>query len=132
AACDAKDVDLAVTAARNTFEAGEWRKLPPVERKERMLVWARQIEIHTDEIALLETLETGKPISQTTTVDVPGLVNGLRWYAESLDKVYGQTAPNGDNCVCLVDREPVGVVAAVVPWNYPLIIAGWKIGPALG
>ena len=131
-ACDEADVDRAVTAARRCFAAGDWRDRAPAERKTRMLAWANAIEAHTDEIALLETLETGKPIGQTTTVDVPGLVGGLRWYAETLDKLYGETAPNGRDSVCIVDREPVGVVAAVVPWNYPLIIAGWKIGPALG
>lgn len=132
AACDTADVDLAVSSARRSFESGEWRDLPPTERKSRMLAWADAIEAQLDDIALLETLETGKPIGQTTTVDVPGLVGGLRWYAESLDKLYGETAPNGASSVCLVDREPIGVVAAVVPWNYPLIIASWKIGPALG
>ncbi|QFU01127.1 Aldehyde dehydrogenase PuuC [Halomonas sp. THAF5a] len=132
AACQAQDVDRAVANARKTFNAGTWRDLPPAERKARMLAWAQLIERHADEIALLETLETGKPISQTTSVDVPGLVGGLRYYAEALDKLYGETAPNGPSSVCMIDREPVGVVAAVVPWNYPLIIAGWKIGPALG
>lgn len=132
AACQAEDVDRAVAHARATFNAGTWRDLPPAERKARMLAWAQLIEHHADEIALLETLETGKPISQTTSVDVPGLVGGLRYYAEALDKLYGETAPNGPSSVCMIDREPVGVVAAVVPWNYPLIIAGWKIGPALG
>lgn len=131
-ACTEADVNRAVSTARHTFDTAQWRSLGPVERKTRMLAWAEAIEAHTDEIALLETLETGKPISQTTTVDVPGLVGGLRWYAEALDKLYGETAPNGDESVCLVDREPVGVVAVVVPWNYPLVIAGWKIGPALG
>ncbi len=131
AACDTADVDQAVAIARRTFEDGEWRNLPPTERKARMLAWADAITAHADEIALLETLETGKPIGQTTSVDVP-LVGGLRWYAEALDKLYGETAPNGASSVCLVEREPVGVVAAVVPWNYPLIIAGWKLGPALG
>ncbi|MES3676612.1 aldehyde dehydrogenase [Halomonas elongata] len=132
AACDTADVDRAVAIARRTFEAGEWRNLPPAERKARMLAWADAITAHADEIALLETLETGKPIGQTTSVDVPGLVGGLRWYAEALDKLYGETAPNGASSVCFIEREPVGVVAAVVPWNYPLIIAGWKLGPALG
>ncbi|WP_136248239.1 aldehyde dehydrogenase [Halomonas borealis] len=132
AACQAEDVDRAVASARTTFEAGSWRDLPPAERKAKMLDWAARIEAQAPDIALLETLETGKPIAQTTTVDVPGLADGLRFYAESLDKLYGETAPNGPTSVCMVDREPVGVVAAVVPWNYPLIIAGWKIGPALG
>ncbi|RAR63028.1 gamma-glutamyl-gamma-aminobutyraldehyde dehydrogenase [Onishia taeanensis] len=132
AACQAEDVDRAVALARRTFNAGTWRDLAPTERKARMLDWAALIEDHLDEIALLETLETGKPISQTTSIDVPGLIGGLRFYAEALDKLYGETAPNGPDSVCMIDREPVGVVAAVVPWNYPLIIAGWKIGPALG
>ncbi|GEN25172.1 aldehyde dehydrogenase [Halomonas cupida] len=132
AACQASDVDRAVAIAREGFASGEWRDLPPTERKTCMLAWASAIDAHTDEIALLETLETGKPITQTTSVDVPGLVSSLRWYAEALDKLYGETAPNGATSLCIVDREPVGVVAAVVPWNYPLIIAGWKIGPALG
>lgn len=129
--CNANDVDAAVQAARQTFEAGEWRGLDGAERKRLMQRWAGLIREHGDELALLETLDTGKPIGQTTTADVPACAATLDWYAEVIDKLYDEVAPTGGDSLTTITREPMGVVAAVVPWNYPLIIASWKIGPAL-
>jgi acyl-CoA reductase-like NAD-dependent aldehyde dehydrogenase len=131
AACDSSDVDLAVMAARRSFEAGVWRDLAPTVRKTIMLEWVRLIREHTAELALLETLDTGKAIKETVRVDVPGCANAIQWYAECIDKLYDEIAPNGNSSLVMVTREPIGVVAAIVPWNYPLIISSWKLGPAL-
>ncbi|PPC73993.1 aldehyde dehydrogenase PuuC [Pokkaliibacter plantistimulans] len=131
ASCDSNDVDLAVAAARRAFNSGEWSELAPKARKAILLRWVELIREHKEELALLETLDTGKPIAETLRVDAPSCAEAIAWYAEAIDKIYDEVAPNGPSTVALVSREPVGVVAGVVPWNYPLIISGWKIGPAL-
>ncbi|MTV27687.1 aldehyde dehydrogenase family protein [Nitriliruptoraceae bacterium ZYF776] len=125
------DVDRAVVAARTAFEDGRWRDRAPSERKAVLLAVADLVADHADELALLETLDTGKPIGDTTTVDAPSAAATLRWYAEAADKVYGEVAPTGPDALATITAEPVGVVGAVVPWNYPLIITAWKLGPAL-
>ena len=130
--CAAGDVDEAVAAAVREFAAGTWRDYSPAKRKAIMRRWADLVREHRDELALLETLETGKPIGDTRRVDVPACAATIDWYAEALDKLYDEVAPTGKDAVTTITREPIGVVAAVVPWNYPLIIAAWKIGPALG
>jgi acyl-CoA reductase-like NAD-dependent aldehyde dehydrogenase len=130
-ACGAEDVDRAVEAARAAFDDGRWRDRAPAERKAVLLRFADLVEEHRDELALLETLDTGKPIGDTTSVDAPGVATTLRWYAEAADKLYGEVAPTGPDALATITREPVGVVAAIVPWNYPLIITAWKLGPAL-
>jgi len=127
----AADVDDAVAIAAARFEAGVWADRDPAERKAVMLRFADGIRAHAERLALLETLETGKPISQTQAVDVPACAGTIQWYAECLDKLYDEMAPGGHEAVIAIRREPVGTVAAIVPWNYPLIIASWKIGPAL-
>ncbi|MDX2004353.1 MAG: aldehyde dehydrogenase [Meiothermus sp.] len=131
AACDAEDVDRAVVAARRAFESGVWRDLKPAERKSAMLRWASLIRENLTELALLETLDTGKAIKESVNVDVASCAAAIQWYAECTDKLYDEVAPNGPTSLVMVTREPVGVVAAVVPWNYPLIISSWKIGPAM-
>lgn len=131
AACDQADIDRAVKAARRAFEQGVWSQLKPTERKQIMLRWVQLIRENLAELALLETLDTGKPIKESLAVDVPSCANALQWYAECIDKLYDEMAPNGPSSLVMVTREPVGVVAAVVPWNYPLIITAWKLGPAL-
>jgi acyl-CoA reductase-like NAD-dependent aldehyde dehydrogenase len=128
---DAADVDRAVAAARTAFDDGRWRDLPPRQRKRTLLAFADAIDAHADELALLESLDVGKPISDALTVDVPGCADTIRWYAEAIDKRYDEVAPTGPEALALIRREPVGVVGAVVPWNYPLIISAWKLGPAL-
>ncbi len=128
---DSADVDAAVSAARRAFDDGRWRDLSPRARKRRLLAFADSIDAHTDELALLESLDVGKPIGDALRVDVPGCANTIRWYAEAIDKVYDEVAPTGPSALALVRREPVGVVGAVIPWNYPLILAAWKIAPAL-
>jgi acyl-CoA reductase-like NAD-dependent aldehyde dehydrogenase len=129
--CDAFDVDAAVAAARRAFDDGRWRNRSPRSRRRALLAFADAIEAHRDELALLESLDVGKPITDARRVDVPGCANTIRWYAEAVDKIYDEVAPTGPDALALIRREPAGVVGAVVPWNYPLILAAWKIGPAL-
>jgi len=131
AACDKEDVDRAVQAARAAFEDGRWSRLAPARRKKVMLRWAELLEKHATELALLETLDMGKPIGDSARIDIPAVVNCLRWNAEAVDKIYDEIAPTGDDAVAMLVREPIGVVAAVVPWNFPLLMAAWKMGPAL-
>lgn len=131
AECGAADVDRAVAAARREFEQGPWRRMGPGERKAIMLRWAELIREHADELALLESLEAGKPISNTTSGDIPGCAATIAWYAECTDKLYDEVAPTGPGGLTTITREPIGVTAAIVPWNYASIIASWKLGPAL-
>lgn len=131
AACEAADIEHAVQAARRAFEAGAWRNTAPAERKRVLLKFADLIEANAAELALLETLDMGKPIRYSNIVDIPASVRCLRWYAEAVDKLYDQVAPTAPQVLATITREPVGVVAAVVPWNFPLLMATWKIAPAL-
>ncbi len=130
-ACGAADVDRAVTVARRAFDDGPWRGMAPAERKRVLQRFADLVDEHREELALLETIETGKPIRDTTRVDAPSAASTIRWYAEAVDKVYGEVAPTAADALATITREPVGVVTAIVPWNYPLIITAWKLGPAL-
>jgi 4-guanidinobutyraldehyde dehydrogenase/NAD-dependent aldehyde dehydrogenase len=131
ASTDTADVGRAVAAARRAFDSGAWSRQAPRERKRVLLRFAQLIEQHTEELALLETLDMGKPIADSLAVDVPATVRCITWYAESIDKLYDEVAPTGHDALALITREPVGVVGAIVPWNFPLIMAAWKIGPAL-
>ena len=131
AATDAPDVDRAVAAARRAFESGAWSRRAPAERKRVLQRFAELILAHRDELALLETLDMGKPIADSLAVDIPATARCIAWYAEAVDKVYDEIAPTAPEALALITREPIGVVAAIVPWNFPLIMAAWKIGPAL-
>ncbi|MFV0924459.1 aldehyde dehydrogenase family protein [Pseudomonas palmensis] len=131
AQCAKADVDLAVAAARRSFEAGVWSELAARERKAVLLKWAALLEAHTDELALLETLDSGKPIADTIGADLPGTIYCLRWFAELIDKVHGEVPATDPQFFGTVTQQPLGVVAAVVPWNYPLLMAAWKFAPAL-
>lgn len=131
AACQSEDVDLAVKAARDVFEAGDWRDASPDHRKSVLLAFANKIREHAEELALLETLDMGKPITDSLTVDIPLSANCISWFAETIDKSYDEVAPTGSNALAMITREPMGVVAAVIPWNFPLLMAAWKMGPAL-
>jgi gamma-glutamyl-gamma-aminobutyraldehyde dehydrogenase/4-guanidinobutyraldehyde dehydrogenase/NAD-dependent aldehyde dehydrogenase len=131
AACDAEDVNRAVAAARAAFEDGRWSRRDPVERKRVLLAFADLIRAHRDELALTETLDMGKPISMSLAVDVRATASCFTWYAEAIDKIYDEIAPTGERDLALITREPLGVVAAVVPWNFPMIMAAWKLAPAL-
>ena len=131
AAGDTADVDRAVKAALKTFEAGVWSEMNPRDKKAIMLKWADLIREHQVELALLETLDVGKPISDSMNVDVMGAARTVQWYGEAIDKTYDEIAPAPRNALAMITREPLGVIGAVVPWNYPMIIASWKVAPAL-
>jgi acyl-CoA reductase-like NAD-dependent aldehyde dehydrogenase len=126
-----EDVDRAVRAARRAFDDGRWALADPLERKRVLLRLAGLIDEHAEELAQLESTDVGHPISDARGVDVPGARKCFAWYAEAIDKVYGEIAPTGADALALVQREPLGVIGAVVPWNYPLIITAWKLAPAL-
>jgi gamma-glutamyl-gamma-aminobutyraldehyde dehydrogenase len=129
AACNAADVDFAVGKAREAF-AG-WAATHPSERKEILRDLAKLMHRNRHELAVMESLESGKPIADCEGIDVPEAINCIRWHAEAVDKIYDQTAPAGDDAIAMIVREPVGVVGAVLPWNFPILMLAWKIGPAL-
>ena len=131
ASCKSADVDLAVAAARAAFNSRVWAGKSPKERKQTMIKFADLILANRDELALLETLDMGKPITASLNVDVNSAANSLRWFGEAIDKVYDEIAPTADNTLAMITREPIGVVGAIVPWNYPMLMACWKIAPAL-
>ena len=129
--CGIEDADHAVGIARATFEGGVWADMAPADRKMVLVRWAELIEDHADEIALLECLDVGKPISDTTGVDVPAAARTIRWSGEAIDKVYDEIPPTPADSLALVQRLPLGVVAAIVPWNFPLSTTAWKLAPSL-
>ena len=131
AKCSDKDVDRAVVAARNAFESGVWSKTTPAHRKAVLLRLAQLIDEHTEELALLEALEAGKPIGECLGLDIPESAACIRWHAEVTDKRYDALSPSGADVVSMITREPIGVVGAVLPWNFPALMLAWKIGPAL-
>ena len=131
AACDSDDVDRAVRGARAAFESGVWSRIAPKQRKRVLVRLAELIREHRDELALLETLDMGKPIRDSRAVDVPLAAECIAYYGEAIDKMYDEVAPTGPGDVVTIVREPLGVVGAVVPWNFPLLMASWKVGPAL-
>ncbi len=130
-ACSDIDVDHAVQVARRSFESGPWARMQPKERKAVLLRLSELIMTHRGELALLDSLSMGKPVMDAYNVDVPGAAHVFAWYAESLDKLYDQVAPTGPGTLATITRVPLGVIAAVVPWNFPLDMAAWKLAPAL-
>jgi gamma-glutamyl-gamma-aminobutyraldehyde dehydrogenase/4-guanidinobutyraldehyde dehydrogenase/NAD-dependent aldehyde dehydrogenase len=131
ARCGELDADAAVASARAAFEDGRWAGKAPAERKRVLVRFADLMLAHREELALLETLDMGKPIRYSLSVDVQLAQNCIRWYGEAIDKLYDDIAPSPQDSLALITREPVGVVAAIIPWNYPMLMAAWKIGPAL-
>jgi len=129
--CGVEDAEVAVKSARKTFEAGTWCDMAPSDRKMVLVRWAELVERNADELALLECLDVGKPISDTLNVDVPAAARTLRWSGEAIDKVYDEIPPTPADTLALVQRLPLGVVAAIVPWNFPLSTTAWKLAPAL-
>ena len=125
------DIDRAVASARAAFASGVWSKLSPSARGAALIRFAALIEENAEEIALLETLDMGKPISDSLAVDLSLSIGCIRWYGESIDKIYDEIAPTPGSAVSLMRRVPLGVVGAVVPWNFPLMMAAWKIAPIL-
>jgi len=131
AAGEQLDVERAVASARAAFRRGNWAQQEPRARKRVLLKLAELMLANKDELALLETLDTGKPIADSLSVDIPSSANCIRWYAEAVDKIYDEVAPTGPRALATITREPMGVVGAIVPWNFPLLMATWKIGPVL-
>lgn len=131
ARCTSTDADLAVNAAKTAFQAGTFSQLAPAKRKQVLLNFAQLIEDNAEELALLESLDMGKPIRFSLAIDVKHAANSLRWTAEAIDKFYGELAPTAPNQLGLISYQPVGVVACIVPWNFPLLMACWKFAPAL-
>ena len=131
ARCGEADVDAAVSAARLAFEDRRWRGMSPVQRKKVMIKFSDLLLLHGDALALTETLDMGKPVKYARSVDVNSAANCIRWYGEAVDKIYDEIAPTASTALALITREPVGVVGVIVPWNYPMIMAAWKIAPAL-
>ena len=131
ASCDAADIGQAVSSARRAFEAGHWSRRAPAARKKVLLRFAELIRKHREELALTETLDMGKPITDSLKIDIPAAANCIAWYAEAIDKIYDEIAPTSHDSLALITREPAGVVGAIVPWNFPLLMACWKLSPAL-
>ena len=131
AACDAADVDLAVVKAREAFEDGRWSCMHPSARKDILIRFAKLLTRNARELAVMESLDSGKTIYDCETVDIPETISCIKWHAEAIDKIYDQVAPASDDHIAMIVREPVGVVGLVLPWNFPLLMLAWKIGPAL-
>ncbi len=129
--CDAADVDLAVAAARRSFEEGVWSRVAPEERKATLLRLAELVRAHAEELAVLESIDSGKTIKDCLNEigeEVPAF---FQWYAELTDKSFGKVAPTGEKTVAMVVKEPIGVAGLILPWNFPLLMAAWKLAPAL-
>ena len=129
--CNATDVDFAVQKAREAFEQGFWSKMHPSERKNILIRLCKLLTRNRRELAVMESLDSGKPILDCETIDLPETIHCIKWHAEAIDKIYDQTAPALDDAISMIVREPIGVVGIVLPWNFPLMMLAWKIGPAL-
>lgn len=127
----AEDIDRAVASARAAFDDGRWSRRSPAARKKILLRFAALVESNAVQLALLESLDMGKPVGDALGVDVPGTVRCLSWTAEAVDKVYGEVAATGPKELGLITREALGVIGAIVPWNFPMLMASWKLAPAL-
>ena len=125
------DVARATAAARRAFDDGRWSRQSPSARKAVLLRLAALIEAHANELAVLGVRDNGTEIGMALRAEPLSAAQTFRWYAEALDKLYGEIAPTAENVLALIHREPVGVVAAIVPWNFPLMIGAWKLAPAL-
>ena len=131
AACDEEDVDYAVKKARQAFDSGVWSRLHPSARKDIMIKWVKRLKRNRYELAVLESLDSGKPVRDCATIDLEETIHCLAWYAEAADKIYDKIAPTQDDAIGLIVREPAGVAACVLPWNFPMLMLAWKAGPAL-
>jgi 4-(gamma-glutamylamino)butanal dehydrogenase len=131
ASCDSGDIDRAAVAARRAFEDGRWSSLSPEARGSILMRLVALLDAHAEELALLDALEAGKPIKDCREIDVPETIKTFRWYAEAADKLFDAVAPTGPEHLGLIVREPIGVVGAVLPWNFPALMFAWKAAPAL-
>ncbi len=130
-AATGSDIDRAVASAKAAFKSGVWSRLAPRKRKKILFRFADLVDEHAEELAVLETLDMGKPISLVISEDIPAVIETLRFMGEGIDKIEGSVTNTADDVMHLVLREPLGVVGAISPWNYPLLMATWKIAPAL-
>jgi len=130
-AASTDDVDHAARKAREVFEAGTWSRAHPAERKDVLIRLCKLITRNRHELAVMEAIDSGKPIGDCAAIDLPETITTIKWHAEAIDKIYDQTAPAGDDAMALIAREPIGVVGCVLPWNFPMLMMAWKIGPAL-
>ena len=131
AACDYQDVDFAVKKARESFDSGFWSRMHPNERKNILIRFCKLLTRNSRELAVMESLDSGKTIFDCETVDIPETIHCLKWHAEAIDKIYDHVSPASDDHIAMIIREPIGVVGLVLPWNFPLLMLAWKIGPAL-
>lgn len=127
----AEEAELAVRAARKAFDEGEWRNMPAFEKSKLLHKLADLIEQNLDELVVLESMDNGKPVSMCRALDFAGVVQTFRYYAGWADKIHGQTIPIYGDYICFTRPEPVGVVAAIIPWNFPALMLAWKLAPAL-
>ena len=125
------DVDEAVKEARRAFDEGSWSRAHPAERKDVLIRLCKLITRNRHELAVMEAIDSGKPIRDCAEIDIPETITTIKWHAEAIDKIYDQTAPVGDDAVAMIVREPVGIVGCILPWNFPMLMLAWKIGPAL-
>ena len=125
------DVNIAITSARRSFDSGVWSRTQPMLRKKIMLAWADLIDKHAIELAVLGVRDNGTEISMALKAEPMSAANTIRYYAEAIDKIYGEVAPTDPSTLAMILKEPIGVVGAIVPWNFPLMISAWKIAPAL-
>ena len=128
---ETEDINRAVACAKKAFDDGTWREMNPRDKKIIMLRWAQLLGEHREELALLEAIDTGRPISDALNVDAPNSMRVIQWYAETIDKAYDEIAPAPRDALAMITREPLGVIGAIVPWNYPMMITSWKLGPAI-
>lgn len=126
-----KDIDLAVAAARRSFKSGAWSRMSPRSRMEVLYRASELIEQHTEELALLDCLDMGKPIAELTSIDIPFSAHTFQYFAEAIDKVEGAVTSTDPAALHMIVREPLGVVACVTPWNFPTMMVAWKVAPAL-
>ena len=129
--CDIADVDRAVAAARKSFNSGVWSRATPEHRKSVLLKLANLVRGNSDELSVLESLNSGKGISDCLNEIANEVSNAFQWYAELIDKSFGSVVPTGDTALSIIIKEPIGVVGFVLPWNFPLLLAAWKLAPAL-
>lgn len=125
------DMDAAIASARAAFEDRRWAGLPPAARKRVLIKWADLIEAHALELAVLGVRDNGTEISMAIKAEPGSAAGTIRYYAEALDKIYGEIAPTSSDILGMIHKEPVGVVGAIIPWNFPMMIGAWKLGPAL-
>ncbi|MGC6412788.1 MAG: aldehyde dehydrogenase [Candidatus Puniceispirillaceae bacterium] len=131
AMAEEQDVNLAVEKAREAFDQGIWSECHPATRKEVLITLAKLMKRHRHQLAVLESIDSGKPVQDCALIDIPESINTLIWHAEAIDKIYDQKAPAGPDALAVIERAPIGVVACVLPWNFPLLMLSWKLGPAL-